>query len=464
MLDSLEFFKEITKVPRPSKKEEQIAKWLINKATTLGYQTKQDEAGNLLITVAGKGSGVNKKTVVIQAHMDMVCEKNDDIKIDFLKDGITTYEEDGYLKAKGTTLGADNGVGIALGFYCASLDNHPPLELLCTSDEESGMSGAKNMKAGFFTGKRLLNIDGHTDNEFTVGCAGGNASFLTFKAQYDESYPNGLVYSFKIDGFTGGHSGLDIGLDRKSAVVEMIKQLKIWLDNNVDFRLAVFNGGTAHNAIARSSEALIVFKDENASKQAISLLVSENSSNTNLKLEADCEVHSPLSMSFTKKIIDTLASLKHGVHAWSKIYDGFVETSANIASVKTTLDDTLEVCYSYRSFIDSKIFDIKAEVEKLASGDLTVRSEEPYPAWTPTKNAITDKLVAVYKDVIGKDPIVAPVHAGLECGYWAKLVNGIEIISMGANIHDLHAPTERLEIKSLKQCEVLLKNLMEQID
>jgi dipeptidase D len=467
-MNSLDFFKEITKIPRPSGHEEKIREFLIGKAKEQGWSYKVDDAGNLLVSVPGKGAQAGKPLLMLQNHMDMVTAKEDGVTIDFMKEGLTIYEEDGFLKAKGTTLGADNGAGIALAFYCGMLDNHPPLELLFTVDEEAGLNGARALKPGFFTADRAINLDSHEDGVFTVGCAGGGQVDYKIRADEDKSFSKDFAVRFEVADLMGGHSGADIHEKRASAAVMLASQLKAWRDAGFDFRLCDINVGLFHNAIARSGYVVAAFKNQDDAKKASETVLDQIK---DFPLEkhfkqktALVKADKVMTAEVTKQVIDLTTHLKHGVLNWSREFEGIVETSANLAIIKLN-GGYIEVCYSFRSFIDDEVVRIQKENadygRKLGA---EANPDQPYPGWAPAKeNPLADKLISIYEKFTGKKAHVAPVHAGLECGYLKKVNPKLLAVSIGPVIFDLHAPSERLDIASMPRTEALLKETLANI-
>ncbi len=468
---SVELFKEIAKVPRPSKHEGKIRAFLLEKAKMLGYATKEDQAGNILIQVPGAGTQAGSDCMVLQSHMDMVCEKTPESNIDFMNDGLELYEEDGFLKAKNTTLGADNGIGIALSFFCAQLKNHPPLELLITVDEEAGMSGAAAVQPGFFTGRRLLNIDSSHFGEITTGCSGGNNSEFTIPVKYENDFVTpdaSLVWQVSVVGLKGGHSGLDINKGRVSATQLMGRILQAWQQAGLKFRLASIAIGAANNAIARDGVMSVVFAtlgDVETAKQMNLSTLCKSEDGEQLEVlfgagdVADCSA--VFDEQSQNKLIALLNRLPHGVLSWSKEGHKLPQTSINMASVKQS-ESGVCVKVSYRSFDNATLPQISQDLAGIA-GELAleVKVSEAYPAWPPAKhNELLELTAPLYEKLFDKEVKIKAVHAGLECGYWEIVSPGLITISIGATIMDLHSPTECLELASVGWMEQLLEALM----
>lgn len=468
---SVELFKEITKVPRPSKHEDKIRAFLLERAQSLGYKTKEDEIGNILIQVPGAGTQAGSPVMVLQAHMDMVCEKTPESSINFMTDPLELYEEDGFLKAKNTTLGADNGIGIAFSFFCAQLKNHPPLEILITVDEEAGMSGAAAVQPGFFTGRRLLNIDSSTFGKFTTGCAGGDDSVFEIPVKYESAFvqPNAeLVWQVSLVGLKGGHSGQDINKGRISATQTMGRILHAWRAEGLKFRLSSLIVGAANNAIARDGLMSVVFASADEATKAKSM---------NLAALSKSEDGEQLSVVFTAgdeaacakvfdeaaqtQLIELLNRVPHGVLSWCEGGNKLPMSSINMASVKET-EAGVRLTVSYRSFDNAVLPQITKDLEGIAR-ELAVETHAggAYPAWPPAEhNELRDLAAAQYKKLFDKEPELRAVHAGLECGYWELVSPGLTTLSIGPTIMDLHSPTERLELATVELMERLLEALM----
>lgn len=468
---SVELFKEIAMVPRPSKHEAQIRAFLLERAHSLGYKTKEDKTGNILIQVPGAGTQVSSPLIVLQAHMDMVCEKTANSSINFMTDSLELYEEDGFLKAKDTTLGADNGIGIALSFFCAQLKNHPPLEILVTVDEEAGMTGAAGVQAGFFTGRRLLNIDSSHFGVFTTGCSGGDDSVFDIPVKFEDNFARpepSLVWQVSLTGLKGGHSGLDIHYGRISATQLMGRILQAWRQEGLKFRLASLTVGAANNAIARDGVMSVVFATSTEAERAkkmhlASLCQSEDGEQVQVLFSAgdvaDCTaVFDEVAQT---KLIELLNRLPHGVLSWSKAGEKLPQSSINMASVKKTAEG-IRLVVSYRSFDNEVLPQITKDLERIAQ-ELGIETHAlgAYPAWPPVAgNALLQIAEPLHKKLFGQETMVRAVHAGLECGYWELVSPGLTTLSIGPTIMDLHSPTERLDLASVGLMEQFLESFM----
>ncbi len=356
------YFTEILNIPRPSKKEEKIVKYLLDFGKQHKLESLQDEIGNVLIRKGATEGMENRKSVVLQSHVDMVCEKNNDVVFDFEKDPIQTWIEDGWVKAKGTTLGADDGIGVAAQLALLASDNipHGPIECLFTIDEETGLTGAFGLKADFLKSKILLNLDSEDDGELFIGCAGGKDTVITLPYIKVAAPTNHKSYKVNVSGLMGGHSGDDIQKGRGNA--NKILNRALWsATNNFGLKLSVFDGGNLRNAIAREAFANICVPEKN-SKEFCNYIENFNQivkaeykvTEPDLKVEVSeiDDVDFVLDDSSQEKLLNSLYACPHGVIAWSAEIPNFVETSTNLASVKT-LEDTIIITTSQRSSVES---------------------------------------------------------------------------------------------------------------
>jgi len=480
MLNKLEpkilwkYFFEISAIPRQSKHEEKLIQYLIDFSEKRGLKYKKDPAGNIVIfKKASKGKEKNP-AVVLQSHIDMVCEKNEGTKHDFLKDPLQLYVEKGFIRAKGTTLGADDGLGVAASL--AVLDSkdisHGPIECLFTVDEETGLTGANALQPGFFTGMRLLNLDSEEEGSIYIGCAGGKTT--SFSKQTKKRIKNDKNYSCKvfISGLKGGHSGIAIDKGRGNALLLLARFL--WnLNEKIGFTLSDFNGGEKHNALPREAYAVL-----NINEKELSVLEKEIKKFTDIFRKEYKTFDEGVSLSIKKlpvskdalteedkkTLIDLVYSFPHGVHSMSPDIKGLVQTSTNLASV--TIDKAkINILTSQRSSVESSIRDIAGKV--IAHGTLagySYTSKDPYPAWTPNpESKLLKAAVEVHKELFSKKPGVKAMHAGLECGIIGKKYPGIDMISFGPDVIGAHSPDERADIKSVENFWKFLKNILENI-
>jgi dipeptidase D len=457
----LQAFGQISQVPRPSKKEEKIVAWLLDWANENGLEASTDEALNVLIKVPATPGYENSQILVLQGHMDMVCEKSKGFEHDFDNDPIEfIFTDDGWLTANQTTLGADNGIAIAMAMVAATDENigHPPLELLFTTDEETGLTGACSLKAGFIEGKQLLNIDSEDEGVFTVGCAGGEDARLRLPFKTDES-PDGYS-AFKLigGGMSGGHSGIDIIEERANAIKVLFRGIDL-LAAQTDVRISTVSGGTARNAIPRDAEAVLLVPTADAglaksiTEELATKLKSEYAKtdpNLSFQLEAVDGDYKASSAAATRKAIDTVFAYPHGVAAMSKDIDGLVETSNNMATVSLE-DDTLVLLSNQRSSNMDSLASICGQIMSVAR--LACAEGETsggYPSWKPNMDSqLLARCLDVYKKRFGKEPIVEAIHAGLECGIIGSKYDGMDMISFGPTIKNPHSPDEMIEIESI---------------
>lgn len=453
----LEIFKEITFVPRESGHEGPMTEYLLKWASEHGLEAKRDETGNVCIVKPAAAGKENVPTLVLQSHQDMVCEKNAGVEHDFLKDPIRYVVKDGWMIAEDTTLGADDGIGIAASL--ALLESDLPtgrLECVFTISEETGMDGAEAMKEGFFTGKTLINLDSEDEGQMFIGCAGGVTTEAEYHFKNEELKPGAVKCRLMISGGLGGHSGDDINKGRANTVMLMLRFLYSEMPG---LQVVKINGGGKHNAIARECVAAVATTDvdglreswENfASEVRNEFRVSDPGLEFELKLVDHTCAHKPIAGA--EKIISSLYACPHGVMAMSQDIPGFVETSTNLASVKTDFaTNTIMVCTSQRSSTKSECRAVAAKVEAaLALGGASVRHLNEYPGWAPDVNShILKVCVESYERLFGEKPLVLAIHAGLECGLFLEKFPGLDMISFGPTLRGVHAPGERLELASL---------------
>ncbi|MBO4503884.1 MAG: aminoacyl-histidine dipeptidase [Bacteroidales bacterium] len=461
------YFNEITKIPRPSKKETLISEWLEATGKKMGLPTKRDKVGNVLISKPATPGKENVTPVIFQAHMDMVCEKNADTPFDFDKDGIQTYVDGEWLKAKGTTLGADDGIGMAMAL--AILDDpdlqHGPIECLFTIDEETGLTGAKALEAGFMTGKMLINLDSEDEGQFFIGCAGGQDTIATLKCDYEKVDFDARYYKVTVKGLQGGHSGDDINKGRGNAVKLLTRVL--WnAYQDYDLRVADIQAGNLRNAIAREGYAIVAVPAQSEKEftqyvQEMDAVYKSEFHTTDpgvmVTLEQAEKVELVLEESFQIDMLNALLVCPHGVQAMSQDIPGFVETSTNLASVKK-VDDEITITTSQRSSVESRK---QAVVDKVSTTFWMIGADvvttDGYPGWEPNPNSeVLRVLVDAYKNLFHKDPQVLAIHAGLECGLFSEKYPGLDMVSIGPTLRGVHSPDEKLEINTVQMCWDLL--------
>jgi len=458
------FFHDITQIPRPSKREERMIAYLKNFSSDNNLICKSDAAGNVLICKAATPGFEDSKTVVLQAHIDMVCEKNSDVDFNFETDAIQTYIEDDWVKAKGTTLGGDNGIGMAMMLALLASDDisHPALECLFTVDEETGLTGAFALGKNFLTGQTLINLDSEDDGEIFVGCAGGIDT--TAKLSYtNEKSPEGyFAFSIKVKRLTGGHSGDDINKGRGNA--NKILNRYLWkINKTTDLRLSKIDGGNLRNAIPREAQATVCVPY--AEKENVRVLLNHYIAELEIELGdvepkmqilLDSEINSE--MVIDKKTSDALLNVlyacPHGVKAMSRDMPNLVETSTNLASVKMTENQEIIITTSQRSSVESSKYDIANQVEAvlLLSG-AKVSHGDGYPGWKPNLKSDVLKIAQQsYKTLFHSEPNIRAIHAGLECGLFLEKYPNLDMISIGPQMYGVHSPDERLSISSTQKC------------
>ncbi|HMM10938.1 MAG TPA: aminoacyl-histidine dipeptidase [Bacteroidales bacterium] len=458
-----QYFREITLIPRPSKKEEKIIAYLVDFAKQHNLQYTVDKVGNVVIKKPASQGFENRKTIVLQSHVDMVCEKNSDKDFDFDNDPIEVKVEHGWVKANGTTLGADDGIGMACQLAILADHNikHGPIECLFTVDEETGLSGAFALESDLLEGRILLNLDSEDEGELFIGCAGGKDTVI--KLPFTKvSAPSGAVaLEVNVSGLKGGHSGDDIhrGLGNANKILNRL----LWeIDKNPGIHLISFEGGNLRNAIAREARAAFYV---DASKEAKARLTLEKLSaeirkeyhiaDHGLKIEVSTPVAPPaLVVDEQSKLhlLNSLYACPHGVIAYSQTIPGFVETSTNLASVRMK-DDHFLIATSQRSSVESAKHDIANMVR--AVFELTgaeVAHGDGYPGWTPNPDSkIREITESAYNQLFGVSPKVKAIHAGLECGIIGDKYPGMDMISYGPTIKGAHSPDERIEIASVQK-------------
>lgn len=468
-------FSDITRIPRISGHEQEISDWVANFGRERGLETLQDEAGNVLIRKPAYRGMENRKMVILQSHLDMVGAKDPGSPHDFLKDPIKWKIDGNWVVSDGTTLGADDGIGMAASL--AILDDktlkHGPLECLFTVDEESGMTGARKISDSWLKGSILINLDSEDEGELYIGCAGGLDTSALFKF---ESLPvTGGVTGFtvKIEGLSGGHSGDEIHKGHANAI-KILTRFLWFTDRKIGIRLAKFEGGTLRNAIP--PEAIALFYINPAKSELLNQLYREfvkvvsaeyEHTDPNLKMYlkpfgGNVPV---MQEQLQKRFLLALYGCPHGVYAWSKTIPDLVETSTNLAVVRMNDDDYIRVDTSQRSSRESGRADVAqmvASVFELAGA--RIEQSSGYPGWEPkTDSEILEITRKVYKDHFGTEPLVKAIHAGLECGLFLAKYSGLDMISFGPTIKGAHTPEEKLDIASTLKFWELLVNVLENI-
>ena len=454
------YFEEICSIPRLSKNEGKIRQYLLDFAIKNKLESRKDEAGNILIIKPPSPGMENRKTVVLQSHMDMVGEKNADYPHDWTTDPILPVIKGDWVTARGTTLGADDGIGIASQMAILTDKNLKAgkIECLFTVDEESGMTGAINLKPDFFTGRTLLNLDSEDEGILFIGCAGGMDTVGTMNYEPIPAGTGKCALEISVTGLHGGHSGDEIHKGYGNSV--KIINRALWnISNQFEISIADLDGGNLRNAIPREAFSTIVIdkKDCESVKSWVSkfhktLKDEVGNLEKDLKLSVkDSEMPSfVMDKENQKKLINALSCCPHGVIAWSKEMDDLVETSTNLASAKFSDNNTIKIITTQRSSVESSKYDAAAMVEsclRLAGAEVVY--SDGYPGWEPD---ITSEILNItrksYIKLFGKEPFVRAIHAGLECGLFYEKIKGIDMISFGPTIRGAHTPEEMIEIKT----------------
>ena len=469
------YFEEICQVPRPSKKEEKIVAYLKEFGKKHNLETKVDEVGNVLIKKPASKGMENCKTVVLQSHVDMVCEKNNNVSHDFLTDPIETIIDGEWMKANGTTLGADNGIGVATELAILADDTleHGPIECLFTIDEETGLTGAFALKEGFMNGDILLNLDSEDEGELFIGCAGGIDSVAEFN-YYEADVPDGYFFcKIEVKGLKGGHSGGDIHLGRANAN-KILNRFLTQAFNKYDLYLCEIDGGNLRNAIPREAHAIIAIPEANKHDLRTDLNVftaevqaeyAVTDPDMELILSSEPARAKAIDADTTQRLLQTLYAVPHGVYAMSQDIPGLVETSTNLASIKMKPGNIIRIETSQRSSTASSKQDIANMVRTVFEmGGAVVTFGEGYPGWKPnTHSEILEIATASYKRLFGVDAQVKAIHAGLECGLFLDKYPSLDMISFGPTLQGVHSPDERMLIPTVEKFWLHLTDILKHI-
>ena len=469
-----EYFEEISNIPRGSGNEKEISDYLLNFGKSLGLESIQDKALNVIIKKPGTKGYENAPTVIIQGHMDMVCEKNNGVEHDFEKDPLKLRIVDDYIYATDTTLGADNGIAVAYAMAILASNDipHPPIEVLITTDEETGMSGAMAIDKENIDGKILINLDNEEEGYLLVSCAGGVRSTGTINIEKQDIKDKALI-KINISGLKGGHSGMDIIKERGNSNKILGRVLK-GLSREVKFNIISLNGGSKNNAIPREAEAIIStsINDEetvmNVIKNWNDIIASElRAQDPGVKIEgsiASENLEKEFTDESTSKVLDLLYLYPNGINSKSVDIDGLVESSTNLG-VLTTNDTTVEFDSAIRSSVPSLKEEIvlrSKTIVELLGGEFTTTSD--YPAWQYNPDSqIREICQRVHKELYGKEAEIVAILAGVECGLFNEKVGNLDMISFGPNLYDVHTPDEHMSISSVKNCYEYLKAILKEI-
>ncbi|MDL1892061.1 aminoacyl-histidine dipeptidase [Sphingobacteriales bacterium CHB3] len=456
------YFAAIAAIPRPSKHEEAMTKYVVETAKKLGLQAKTDKFGNVVVKKPASPGRENVRMICLQGHLDMVAEANKDKVHDFFKDPIELVRKGNVLMANGTTLGADNGIAVATNLAIMedkSLE-HGPLEFLFTVDEETGLTGASNLQPGFLESKTLMNLDSEEEGSIYVGCSGGKDSSATWKVDFDKAPAQTIAAHVRVGGLKGGHSGLEIDKGRGNAV-KILNRALIALEP-FGVRISSIDGGNKHNAIPREAEAL-VFVPKKSWKPAMEAVMRFNTAAKNELSTVDPDLNvsmeeakvkkgKVIKKSLQKKILMTVSALPHGVVKMSADIPGLVETSTNVAVIKTE-KKAVKMVTSQRSSVASEIEEIVHTVSSIFElGGAKVSHGDGYPGWKPNLDSEILKIArSTYKSLYGKDAEVKAIHAGLECGIIGEKMGEMDMISFGPTLEGVHSPDEKIYIDTVEK-------------
>jgi len=470
-----QYFEEICQIPHPSKKEEKLSAFLMDFAKKHNLEALQDKAGNVIIKKPAFKGFEKMKTVVLQSHIDMVCEKNADKQFDFDNDAIQIVIDGDWIRADGTTLGADDGIGVAasLALLADNTIQHGPLECLFTVDEETGLTGAFALETGFMSSDILINLDSEDEGEIFIGCAGGGDTEAAFTFENNSVPADSIAYTIWVKGLTGGHSGDEIHKGRGNSIKILTRFL--FEANKLNMRISEIGGGNMRNAIPREANATIVISEKQSKKwesifrnlrDEIANELSVQEPNFNAILEKTKLPKTVIDTQTQQNLLLSLYACPHGVIAMSAKMPGLVETSTNLASVKMNAKkNIITIATSQRSSVESSKKDVMNMVENVFTlAQAKVKHGNGYPGWDPNPNSEILKItVEAYKKLFRKEPVVRAIHAGLECGLFLGKYPHLDMVSYGPTLRLVHTPEEKIEIATVdkfwKHTLEILKNI-----
>ena len=452
-------FADLNAIPRASKKEGRIAQWVLDFGKKHGLETITDDFGNIIIKKPASPGHEKRPVTILQGHLDMVHSKNADVEFDFENQGIDMYLDGDWVRARGTTLGADNGLGVAaiLAVLASKEIAHPPLEALFTLDEEQGLGGAKNLGRGLLKGKVLLNLDTEEDHVLTIGCAGGIDTLIDWKYKEDTTPENTTPFSIKVSSLKGGHSGMDINQGRANANKILARVLMACLPAGL--RLASFEGGNLRNEIPREANAVVMVRNEKRFSKLLREVEKEiateyKTAEPNLKITAS-EAPKPAKVmrkADQARFLHAIRAVQNGVYRMSPEIPGLVEASTNLAKI-TLGNGQMTVGSLQRSSVESSKADVAAAFR--APFDMLgaqVETGSEYPGWKPNPDSkIVQKMAGLYQQMFGNKPLIEACHAGLECGIIGQAYSGLDMVSFGPLIQGAHSPDERASVSSFKK-------------
>lgn len=463
------YFEEISKIPHGSGNTKAISDYCKAWAIDMGFEYHQDEANNIIIIKEASADRENDPAIIIQGHLDMVCEKAEGVTKDMETEGLDLYVEGDLVKAKGTTLGGDDGIAVAMAMALLEDEelSHPRLEAVFTVDEEIGMLGAAVIDVSPLKGKTLLNIDSEVEGVFTVSCAGGVVA--TCAVPFENEFNQKNSYSIQISGLTGGHSGIEIHKGRASANKVMANILSK-AEEQLDYRLVSVNGGLKDNAIPVNCEAVICCEAladevEKAVNDIVAPIIEKHNQSDpgfSVKVVKLPTVEKCMKPEDTKKVVDVLYSLPEGVQKMSQDVEGLVQTSLNMG-ILVTEGDKVKLSYCVRSSVDAEkkaLLDIMKNKMNEVSGQLTLTGD--YPGWEYKKNSpLRNLMVKLYKEQYGKEPVIEAIHAGVECGMFAGKIPGLDCVSYGPDLSEIHTFRESMSISSVQRVYAMTKEIIE---
>ncbi len=470
------YFGEISKIPRGSKNEAAMTKYVLDTAKKLGLEANADKSGNVVVRKKASAGRESARSVALQGHLDMVCEKNKDKVHDFTKDPITLVRKGNMLMADGTTLGADNGIAVATNLAIME-DNslqHGPLEFLFTVDEETGLTGASNLSSDFLKSKTLINLDSEEEGALYVGCSGGRDSVATWKIDPEKAPGQSTPVEIRVTGLKGGHSGLEIDKNRGNAIKILNRALMLLAD--LGGRLSRIDGGNKRNAIPREAEAVMVVPNKKLDKaqEVISAFVETVRgelgqadpglmiSMTRVEKAKKVKV---IGKRDQRRILKTISALPHGVTKMSSDIPGLVETSTNVAVISTG-KKSIVLATSQRSSVASELNEMVETVSHICSlGDADVENSDGYPGWKPNLDSDILKVAkSTYKSLYAKEPEIKAIHAGLECGIIGERMPGMDMVSFGPTLEGVHSPDEKIHIDTVERYWAFLIGILKNVN
>ncbi len=471
----MKYFERISQIPRPSYHEEKIADYLCEFARERGLECYRDELHNVFIKLAATEGRENEGAILLQGHTDMVCEKNSDVEHDFLNEGIKLYEKDGWIRAKGTTLGADNGVAVAAMLYIldgaeGNIPSHPAIECLFTVSEEVGMEGANGFDFSRVSAKKMINMDSADESQIISGCAGGVRSVMSFCPEL-ESIPHDFkTVSLELRGLAGGHSGEDIHRGRANAN-KLMGRILLALSNEIDLRLIEIGGGSKDNAIPREAFAriatnapdMLIARAEALAEVIRTELCHDDDGFTLTATACEKAYESCVSKKWGEKLLFLLATVQNGVFEMNHLIDGLVEYSRNLGVIETAEDlSEIRTVFFARSSQNSQLDASTEQLDAYAKQlGMTHTVTSRYPGWSYSEHSvIREKYAECYEELYGKRPEILTIHAGLECGVIGEKIDGLDVISCGPVVLDLHSPDEALDKASFERFFTVVKNVL----